>query len=106
MGQIRREVYNSFPPADSNCDFIVHENDVISVIPKLNSGKSNGNGCLSTDHFKNACDDLSFICHVYSPGCLFVVLCQMICSLVMLYRFLKVTRKASKKLSCGEMQYA
>ena len=57
MGQIRREVYNSFPPADSNCDFIVTGNDVISVISKLNSGKSDGNG-LSTDHFKNACQDL------------------------------------------------
>ena len=27
-------------------------------IHKLNSGKSDGNGGLSTDHFKNACDDL------------------------------------------------
>ena len=58
MGQIRRELYNSFPPADSNCDFIVTGNDVISVILKLNSGKSEGNGGVSTDHLKNACDDL------------------------------------------------
>ena len=29
-----------------------------NVIPKLNSGKSDGNGGLSTDHFINACDDL------------------------------------------------
>ena len=52
MGQIRREVYISFAPADSKCDFIVTANDVISVIPKLNIGKSDGNGGLSTDHFK------------------------------------------------------
>ena len=43
MSQIGREVYNSFPPAYSNCDFIVTVNGVISVIPKLNSGKSDGN---------------------------------------------------------------
>ena len=58
MGKIIRENNDSFPPADSNCHFIVTVNDVISVIPKLNSGKSDGNGGLSTDHFKNACDDL------------------------------------------------
>ena len=58
MGQLRSEVYNSFPPADSNCDFMVTVNDVISVILKLNSATRDGNGSLSTDHFKNACDDL------------------------------------------------
>ena len=52
MDQIRRDVYNAFPPADSNCDFIVH------FIPKLNSGKSDGNNGLLTHYFKNACADL------------------------------------------------
>jgi hypothetical protein len=36
-------------------------NDVSSAIYKLNSGKSDGNGGLCTDHFKNSCGDL----HVY-----------------------------------------
>ena len=58
MGQIRREINNSFPLTDSNCDLVVTMNDVISVISKLNSRKSDGNGVLSTDHFKNASDDL------------------------------------------------
>ena len=58
MGQIRREINDYFPPANSNCNSILTANDVNSVIHKVNSGKSNGNGALSTDHFKNACDDL------------------------------------------------
>ena len=58
MDRIRSEINDSFLPADSNCVFIVTVNDVISVISKLNSGKTDGNGGLPTDHFKNACDDL------------------------------------------------
>ena len=58
MDKIRREINDSFPPAVSKCDFTVTANDVITVISKLNNGKSDGNGGLSTDHFKNACDDL------------------------------------------------
>ena len=58
MYQIRCEINESFPAPDSNCDFIVTANDVINVIPKLNSCKNDGNGDLSTDHLKNACNDL------------------------------------------------
>ena len=54
MDTIRREINDSFALADSNCDFIVTANDIINVTPKLNSGKSDGNGGLSTDHYINA----------------------------------------------------
>ena len=80
MDQIRREINDSFPPADSNCDFIVPGNDVISVIPKLNSSKSDGNGSLSIYHVKTPVMIYSFMCRFYSRGCLLMELCQMICS--------------------------
>ena len=51
MDQIRREINDCFPPAVSKCDFNVTANDVINFIPKLNNGKSDGNGGLSTDQF-------------------------------------------------------
>ena len=90
MGQIRCEINDSFPQADSNCNSIVTVNDVISVIHKVNSGKAMVMAVYQLITLKTPAMICLFMCHFYSHGCLFMVLCQMIYSLVMLYRFLKV----------------
>jgi hypothetical protein len=35
----------------------VHVKDVLIAVDKLNTGEGDGNGGLSTDHFKNSGDD-------------------------------------------------
>jgi hypothetical protein len=61
MQEIKQEDNVSILQDTARDDFVVTVNDVLSAIYKLNSGKSDGNGGLCTDHFKNSCGDL----HVY-----------------------------------------
>jgi hypothetical protein len=65
MQEIRQEINASISQGSFRDDFIMSVSDVMTAIHKLNTGKGDGNGGLSIDHFKNSGDDsygyLSFL---------------------------------------------
>ena len=94
MEQTSQEITDSCSWMDSESDLIVTVNDAISVIPKLNIGQSDGYGGLTTEYLKNACAELFVhlsLSFLFVVG-LYTILCQMICLLVTLFQFLKVTK--------------